>query len=82
MKQTLKCSEVIKTVGRVRYVSSFCYNKASAFLQNAAYILPAEFTVKECSPLCLKQLITKSCCPQLQLPPLHSFAIYLITLLA
>ncbi len=31
-------------------------------------VLPAEFTIMECSLLCLKQLITKHCCPQMLLP--------------
>lgn len=50
--------------------SSFWYKKVDAFLHSSAYILPAEFTIVECTLLCLKQLITKHHCPQLQLPPL------------
>lgn len=68
-KTNFKVQGSDKNAGRVRYVNSFGYNKASTFLHNAAYILPAEFTVMECSPLCPKQLITKRRCPQLQLPP-------------
>ncbi len=53
-------------------LSSSCYNETGAFLHSAAYILPTEFTIMECSLFCPKQLITKRCCPQLQPSPFAS----------
>lgn len=72
-KFTLKCTEMIQNIACIRYIhpeyivlSSFSYNKTNAFFLSTAYILPAEFTIMECSLLCPKQLINS---PQLQLPP-------------
>lgn len=64
-----KVCSLTTSVHEQTVLSSFCYNETGTFLHSAAYILPAEFTIMECSLLCPEQLITKRCCPQLQLSP-------------